>query len=272
MKESKITYNYSGNLKIDDLNLFYIDIGSGYPLVLIHGMGSDHTIWEGLIPLLQNDYRVIAMDLRGHGCSSKNSGPYSMKLFSEDIYLLLEKLNVRQAHFIGHSMGGTVLQELAIDNPGIILSLIFISSFSYINHQLEENLIKLREILNKKGYNAFFDACLEIAHNPQYVIKNKGLLEDFRDKMAINNSISSLTSAINACLKVDYIDSLNKVKVPSLVIAGEEDRFVSVNQAIKISARIPNSEINIIPSASHNMLVEQPLETYKLVKNYLDEF
>lgn len=235
-------------------------------------MGSDHAIWEGLIPLLQNDYRVIAMDLRGHGFSSKNPGPYSMKLFSGDIYRLLESLNISQAHFIGHSMGSAVLQELAINNPNIISSLTFISSFAYMDHELKKNLIRLHNILNNEGYNAFFDACLEIAHNPQYVIENKELLDDFRDNMAINSSISSLTATIDACLKFDYTDSLNKVSAPSLVIAGEDDRFVSANQAIKISAGIPNSKINIIPSASHNIVVEQPLETYKVIKIFLDEF
>lgn len=235
------------NLKLDNLNLFYQDIGSGYPVVLIHGMGSGHTIWGGLIPPLKKNYRVIAMDLRGHGLSSKTSGPYSTELFADDICILLESLDISEAHFIGHSMGGAVVQELAINNLTIINSLTFIASFSYVDHQLEENLIALRNILNNEGYNAFFDACLEIAHNTQYVMENKQLLDDFRGDMAKNSSIPSLITTINACLNVKYTDSLNKVKAPSLVIAGREDRFVSINQAIKINDEIPNSKMDTIP-------------------------
>lgn len=260
------------SLKLDDLTLFYSDLGSGYPLVLIHGMGSDHVIWGGLIPLLQKDYWVITMDLRGHGLSSKTPGPYSIELFADDIYRLLKSLNISKAHLLGHSMGGAIVQEMAINNPDIISSLTLIASFSYVDHFLKENLIKLRDVMSKKGYNAFFDACLEFAHNPQYVIDNKELLNDFRDKMAKNSSISSLTSAINACLEFNCTALLNKIVAPSLIMAGEEDRFVSIDQAIKICERIPNTEINILPAASHNMLVEQPLETYNLIKNFLDEF
>lgn len=260
-----------GNIKFDDTNLFYLDAGSGYPVFLIHGMGSDHAVWAELIPLLQNDYRVIAMDLRGHGLSSKTPGPYSIELFSEDILQLIESFNIGQAHFIGHSMGGAILQEMAINNPTIFSSITIISSFSYIDHQLEEKLVKLRDILNNKGYNEFFDACLEITYNPQFVIKNKELLDEFKDSMAKYSSISSLTSTINACLKVDYKSSLNKITTPSSIVAGENDVFVSINHAIKLSREIPNSKIDIIPGASHNMLVEQPLETYNVIRNFLDE-
>jgi 3-oxoadipate enol-lactonase len=93
-----------------NLNLNYLELGEGNPVVLIHGMGSDHTVWEGLIPLLNENYQTIAVDLRGHGHSSKTPGPYSIELFAEDIYLFLESLNIDQAHFMGYSMGGVILQ------------------------------------------------------------------------------------------------------------------------------------------------------------------
>ncbi|HOI41145.1 MAG TPA: alpha/beta fold hydrolase [Methanobacterium sp.] len=66
-------------ITIEDLELYYQDVGTGYPLVLLHGMASDHTVWEGLIPLLKDNYRVLAVDLRGHGLSTKTKGPYNME-------------------------------------------------------------------------------------------------------------------------------------------------------------------------------------------------
>ena len=67
------------SLTIGDLTLYYQEWGSGYPLVFIHGLGSDHTVWEGIVPLLLNNYRVLALDLRGHGMSTKTPGPYSIE-------------------------------------------------------------------------------------------------------------------------------------------------------------------------------------------------
>lgn len=256
-------------LTLGDLELYYQDLGYGYPVVLVHGMGSDHTIWEGIVPLLQKKYRVLAVDLRGHGWTSKNPGPYSMGLFSRDIYGFLEALDIGQAHFMGHSMGGAVLQELAIQKADIISSLTFISSFAYIDHQLQEVFMKLIKILREDGYNAFFDACLKLANNPNYIQKNEELFSKVRYIMAKKSSITALEDTINACLKVNYLDSLKRVKTPTLVIAGKEDVLVPAYHGIKIKNSIPHSKIEIMAAASHNMLVEQPIETYRIIKNFI---
>jgi 3-oxoadipate enol-lactonase len=257
-------------LTLGDLELYFQDLGTGYPVVLVHGMGSDHTIWEGIIPLLQEQYRVLAVDLRGHGISSKAPGPYSMGLFSQDIYGFLESLDIDQAHFMGHSMGGAVLQELVIQKPDIFSSLILISSFAYVDHHLRVSFMKLLKILREDGFNAFFNACLKLVYSPQYIQKNAELISEIRDIMAKTSSITSLEDTINACLKVNFIDSLKRVKTPTLVVSGKEDVFIPVYHGIKIKNSIFNSKIDIMAAASHNMLLEQPLETYRIIKNFLN--
>jgi 3-oxoadipate enol-lactonase len=257
---------------LNDLGLSYLDVGSGPPVVLIHGMGSDHNIWAGIIPLFKENYRVLAVDLRGHGCSSKTPGPYSMELFSRDIQELLESLDIRKAHFIGHSMGGAVLLEMAINNQDIMSSLTLISSFVYGDYQLKKSLINLRNTLNEQDYSEFFDECIKIAHNPQYVKENSELLNKFCKEMSKTNSLPSLISTINACLKVNYLDSLKSIVTPTLVIAGEEDQFISKDQGIKISKSIPESKFISLSGANHNMIVEEPLEIYKKIKTFLEKY
>jgi 3-oxoadipate enol-lactonase len=257
---------------LNDLELSYLDAGSGFPLVLIHGMGSDHNIWAGIIPLLKENYRVLAVDLRGHGCSSKTRGPNNMEIFSTDIQGFLESLDIKKAHFIGHSMGGAVLLEMAINNPDIMSSLTLISSFAYPDYQLKKSLINLRNTLNEQGYNEFFDECIKIAHNPQYVKENRELLNKFRKEMAKTSSIPSLISTIYACLNVNYRDSLKNILTPTLIIAGEEDQFISKDQGIKISKSIPQSKFNLVSGASHNMVVEEPLKIYNIIKTFLEKY
>jgi 3-oxoadipate enol-lactonase len=257
-------------LILGDLKLYYQYLGSGYPVVLVHGMGSDHTVWEGIIPYLEKNFRILAMDLRGHGSSSKTPGPYSMELFAQDILGLMNSLDIKQAHFMGHSMGGAVLQDLIIQKPELFNSLTLISSFASIDHHLEVVLLELLRILKDDGYTDFFNECLKLANTPEFIEKNQELFREIEKVMAKKSSIASLEHTINACLNINYLKSLNNVKKPTLIITGEEDAFIPVEHGMKINNLITHSKIEIMPDASHNMLVEQPYRTYRLMKGFLD--
>jgi pimeloyl-ACP methyl ester carboxylesterase len=99
----------------------YVDQGSGPPVVLIHGFsGSLDTGWveTGVLPNLATDYRVIALDCRGHGKSDKPHDPQSYGLqMSEDVVRLLDHLNISRAHIVGHSMGAGIVAKLLITHP-----------------------------------------------------------------------------------------------------------------------------------------------------------
>jgi len=257
--------------QLDDLTLYYQNRGTGYPLVLVHGLGSDHTVWEGLTPLLEKKYQVLSMDLRGHGRSSKTPGPYSMELFSHDITQLLESLDIDQAHFMGHSMGGAILQELALEHEDKITSLTLISSFACVDSHLNLIFRELLKILNDDGYNAFFDSCLKLTNTPEFIDKNREFFLEVRDLMRKTSSIPALKDTINACLEVNFIDSLKGLKVPTLVIAGSEDVFTPPYHAKNIKNTIPNSKMEIIDSMGHNLLVEKPQTTYNCISNFLKD-
>ena len=253
-----------------NLNLHYLEVGEGNPVVLIHGMGSDHTVWEGLVPLLEDDYQVIAVDLRGHGHSSKTPGPYSIELFAEDIHKFLKSLNIDQAHFIGHSMGGVILQELAVKHPERFKSLTLISSFACIDPPLKEVLINLKDILTEEGYKAFFDECLKVANTPEFVEKNRELFSRIRDENARICPVSSIVNTINACLDVNFADSIKDIRTPTRVIAGDQDIFTPPFHGIKIKESIPNCEMEIVEGGCHNLLVERSVDTYSIIKRFLE--
>ena len=252
-----------------NLNLNYLKSGNGHPVVLIHGMGSDHTVWEGLV-LLMEDYETISLDLRGHGRSSKTARPYSIELFAEDIHLFLKSQNIEQTHFIGHSMGGLVLQKLAVRHPERFKSLTLISSFACIDPPLKDVLINLRDILTEEGYEAFFDECLKVANTPEFIRKNRDLFSKIRNENARVCSVSSIVDTINACLDVNLVDSIRNIRTPTLVIAGDEDVFTPTHHGMRIHECIPNSQMKIIAGGCHNLLVEKPVETYSVIKRFLD--
>lgn len=256
------------SITIDDLELYYQDFGTGYPVVLVHGMGSDHTVWEGLVSLLKEKYRVAAVDLRGHGLSSKTPGPYNMELFANDIDSLLNSLEINKAHFIGHSMGGAIVQELAIKYPEKVQSLTLISSFAHVDSQLRSKFLDLMKILDDEGFNAFFDACLNLTYTPEFKTEHHELFEEVMDIMAKSTSIPALKESIKACLDVNFKDSLKKINLPTLIIAGSEDVFTPINLAEELKKGIPHSKIEIMDHVGHNLPVENPKDTYLVIRNF----
>jgi len=253
-----------------DLTLYYQEWGAGYPLVLIHGMGSDHTVWQGIIPLLKNNYRVLALDLRGHGMSTKTPGPYSIELFSHDLNQFLESLDIDQAHFVGHSMGGSILMEMALRYPDKICSLTLISSFASVDSYLERTLKDLKNILGENGFKTFFNTCLQLTYTPNFIGENRELFSKIGKDLAQNSSISALQDTLDACLKVDLIASLEGVEIPVLVIAGKEDHFTPHYHSQNIKNAIPGAKLETMDNVGHNLPVEKGIDTGHIIRKFLD--
>lgn len=112
----------------DGCSLHYEEYGRGAPVLLVHGLGSSCQDWEYQIPALAAQYRVIVVDVRGHGRSDKPRERYSIPGFSADIEALLEHLQSGPVHLVGLSMGGMIGFQLAVDQPQLLKSLTIVNS------------------------------------------------------------------------------------------------------------------------------------------------
>ncbi|MCX5913398.1 MAG: alpha/beta fold hydrolase, partial [Deltaproteobacteria bacterium] len=99
---------------VRDIEIHYREEGTGFPLILIHGLNGDLTGWGLVMPEFARYFRTLALDLRGHGDSGKPDQPYSIKEFSEDLKVFLTKLQIPQTHLLGLSMGGAIAKQFAI--------------------------------------------------------------------------------------------------------------------------------------------------------------
>src|SRR5580693_1022702 len=114
--------------RVNGIEVYYEQAGEGPPVLLLHGLGSSTRDWEYQTPELARAYRVIAVDVRGHGRSSRPPGPYSVSQFAEDAVALLRSLDAAPAHVIGLSMGGMIAFQMAVDHPEAVRSLAIINS------------------------------------------------------------------------------------------------------------------------------------------------
>jgi pimeloyl-ACP methyl ester carboxylesterase len=112
----------------EGIRLHVASAGTGSPLVFLHGLGWDHTLWHGEFARYAGFYRVIAGDTRGHGQSDKPPGPYTIALFTADWLAVLDALAVDAACVVGFSQGGMIAMELAVEHPERVRALVLVST------------------------------------------------------------------------------------------------------------------------------------------------
>lgn len=145
---------------VNDIKINYQIRGEGEPLILIHGGSGSSMHWLYQVPELSKHYRVIVYDVRGHGKTDKPKQEYSIELFSEDLSELMNKLEIDKAHIIGHSLGGMIAQQFALNFPNRILSLVLTSTLCNISKRFETLLDNWILIAGKTRYGSYiFSIC-----------------------------------------------------------------------------------------------------------------
>jgi pimeloyl-ACP methyl ester carboxylesterase len=121
-------------IKVNDINLYYEEHGEGDPIVFVTGLSADHTTWDINIKDFSDKYHVIAVDNRGCGQSDAPDYPYTIEMMTDDLAVLCKTLNLPPAHFIGVSMGGMIVQNIAYKYPEITKSIVVSNSASKLNN------------------------------------------------------------------------------------------------------------------------------------------
>ncbi|MBM4241030.1 MAG: alpha/beta hydrolase [Euryarchaeota archaeon] len=259
-------------VKVNDIKLYYEERGYGFPLILLHGLGSDHSIWEASAPEFSKKYKTFSLDLRGHGSFDKPKIHYSIDLFSRDVLKFMEEKGIYKANIIGHSMGGSIAQQTALKYPEMVRSLILVSTFSYVDKKLRETFKTLLESLDKGGYSLFFDKVLELANTPQFLFDNREFILARKKIMAKKSSIDAVRNSILACLGWDISNSISDISVPTLIIAGNEDILTRINLSEYIHHSIKDSQLIILDGVGHNLMVEKPKEFSQMVTSFLGRY
>jgi 3-oxoadipate enol-lactonase len=242
--------------KLDTVDLYYEFFGEGDPLLLIHGLGSSCQDWELQVDCFARKFRVITVDLRGHGKSDKPPGPYSIALFAEDTARLLEELNCIPAHILGISLGGMVAFQLAISFLEIVKSLIIVNSTpDLIPRTLKDRLgiwqryvivqfMGLRKLGEFLGDRFFPDP-------DQSVLRNI-----FVERWAENYKPSYM-EAMKAVVGWSVLNQLQEIKAPTLVIGADGDYFPT-EEKVAYTKVIPGARLEIIKNTRHALPVENP--------------
>lgn len=257
-------------ININNVNLNYEIYGSGFPVVLIHGLSDDLTYWKYLVKELKKYYKVVAMDLRGHGKSDEGNDEYTMDLLKNDVVSLCSKLNINEFHLIGFSLGGEIALKIAIENPNTVSRLIIISSFARADRYTENNLKIMYNAIND-SFEEFYDTMIDYVLPDDIIEKNKLKLENIKLNQASNKNQSAIIKTLSACMYQDIFDCLKNIKNNTLIMYGEDEKIISFNNIIEVYNEIPNSEKVSFPNTKHNVLIHRNFDDAKdIILNFLE--
>ena len=253
-------------LKVNDIEMYYEITGQGEPLLLIHGLGSSTRDWEDMIPFLSS-FQIITLDLRGHGQTSKPRGPYSAKMFANDIISLLKLLKISSTHVLGISLGGGIALQIAVDYPEYVKSLIVINSNAEVrvdSFKMKMEVFKRKLIVRLVGMRKMGEVlATRLFIKPEQEEQRKKLIERWagNDKKAY---LASFGAIAGWSVKKD----LPNIKCPALIVGSDEDYSPS-DVKREYTALIPNGKFVEIEDARHAVTAEKPEELSKIVLDFL---
>jgi 3-oxoadipate enol-lactonase len=235
------------------VDLHYVERGQGNPVILIHGFPFDHTIWDRVAGFLEPHARLILPDLRGFGLSPAPEGVYSMRLMAEDIAALMDRLDLRKAVLVGHSMGGYVSLAFAQVYPDRLAGLALVTSHSGADSsERRQGRLRLAERVRRKGVKAVVEANLE-RYSPNAQVR------ELTGELILRSSAKSVIAALKGMAeRPDYSDLLPQLKMPCVIVAGSEDVIVSAEKAREMVQMLSRGWLVEIPGGGHMPMFEAP--------------
>ena len=233
---------------------------SGQPddgtFVLLHSLALDERVWQWIVPELATRSRVVTVDLRGHGRSPKSTG-YTVEQMADDVADTVRELAVDRAVVAGLSMGGCVAQAVAVRHSGLVSGLVLADTTAWYGADAPEAWAGRAEKARADGLRALAGFQLDRWFGEEFRAANAELCADLLDCFAAND-IDSYASACHALGAFDGRDEAITIAVPTEVVVGEDDPATSPAHAHDLAARIPGSELTIIPGAKHLTALERP--------------
>jgi pimeloyl-ACP methyl ester carboxylesterase len=241
--------------------MYYVEAGTGSPLLLIMGFGGDHTAWAFQMATLAGRHRVIAFDNRGVGQTDSPDHPYTTRMMAADSLGLMDALGIDRAHVIGVSMGGMIAQELALKSPDRVRSLHLGCTFARPDPYMLALNAAWRDMRIGLGREATLRTLGLWLFAPSTYAERPELVEALLQNALTNPHPQSVTGFLRqgeAVAAHDTCDRLSAIRCPTLVSVAEDDILVPPRFSREIAVRIRGAELRVIPTAGHGYFLEQP--------------
>ena len=261
------------SIQVNQTVLYYESVGHGESLLFIHGLGSSIRDWENQIPYFAERHRVVALDLRGHGKSEKPPGPYSSKLFSDDMAELIRSLDIGPAHVVGLSLGGFIACQLAVDHGDLVRTLVVVNSVPDLPRDTLRDRFRIRSTLLLRQFIVRFFGMRALG---RFLCKKlfsrddqEELRQTFIERWAENDKQAYLSSlATVPTWNLEH--RLSSITCPTCLISGEHDFFpLALKEAY--AKKMPDARLVVIPNSGHFTPMDEPEQFNAALMSFLSE-
>lgn len=263
--------------------LYYEESGTGELIVMLPGLGHDHSYFAKTLPLIAGGGRVVTPDPRGLGQSSP-ANSYSVEQWASDLLELIAALGAPRAHLVGSSLGACVCLQAALDNPSRVASLTLVAGFSEVDPLLEMNFRTRLKILEEVGLGD-----LMASHVSMWTL-GRSFLATAEGRAQMEKLFASVRkntperyrAFIQTILRFGRCEPdqagepsltarLGEIRVPTRVICGAEDIMSPPALSERMADCIRGAELRVIPACGHITFTEKPVETASLILEFLRE-
>jgi pimeloyl-ACP methyl ester carboxylesterase len=265
---------------VNGIELYYEDTGTGFPVVFCHEFGGDYRSWDPQVRAFARLHRCITYSQRGFPPSSvpNTLESYSQERLIEDLQRLVQHLNIQQAHFVGFSMGGSVVLNFALAHPELCRSIVVVGTGagSTNRERFEQDVRDVVALIRTQGMHEFAARYAEGPIRQPFKRKDPHGWSVFRDQLAEHAADGQAYSMQGVMLKRPTIFSLEsqlrELQVPTLIAVGDEDE-PCVDVAVFLKRTIPSSGLLMLPQSGHAINLEEPalfnsqvMEFFRLVE------
>jgi 3-oxoadipate enol-lactonase len=233
------------------------------------GLGYSSCMWYRTRPILAARYRTIAPDNRGVGQSEMPAGPYPIALMASDAVAVLDAAGIERAHVFGISMGGMIAQELALQNPSRVRSLILGCTACGGPHAVrakpEVNQMLMARAKMTREQAA--EAAIPFIYDPE--TPREKIDEDLAVRRPWFAHPDAYSAQLQGILAWEAYSRLHAIVAPTLVIHGEADQLVPPGNGELIAQRIPGAKLVLIPHAGHIFTTDQPEASHEAILDFL---
>src|SRR5262245_22892006 len=243
--------------------------GSGDAVLFLHGLGGGLLDWEPQVPAFAPKYRMLRLDVRGHGGSDKPKGKYEVEDFTSDAIAVLRAAGVERSHIVGISMGGMIALQLAVDAPAMVRSLVLVNTGPEVKAEnaAERFALWQRRILTRFLSMEKFADILAGRLFPD--AGQEAMRAEFRRRWAANDPAAYRQSYL-ALLRWSVADRIHMIREVGLVVHAELD-YTSLERKERWARRLPNARIATIAGGRHAVSMDKADAFNRVVLGFLEQ-
>jgi pimeloyl-ACP methyl ester carboxylesterase len=258
---------------INGINIYYEIHGSGEPLVLIMGLRRNAEWWYRQIPALSRHFKVIAFDNRGAGRTDKPESEYSIGQFAEDTAGLMDALGVARAHVFAISMGGYIAQELAIRRPEKVRSLSLGCTSAGGKRAVMMKPERIAKFIANEGltHEQILRKDMDIYFSDELIARDEKTIEEFiQVSLKHYQPADAFKRQFDACMKHDTLNRVGAVRVPVMILTGDDDPLVPPGNSDILRELLPHAAFHVFPKGRHCFFIEFADEVNKLALDFFN--